>query len=92
MYKCQKYKAPVKLKKIGQNNFGIEAIERIPKHVLICEYACDILPCIFACSLSNDCRGKIMHYAYGKNGREELMLTPYMCSNWAPLINSPNQD
>jgi len=26
LYKCQKYKAPIKLKILGRNNYGIEAI------------------------------------------------------------------
>jgi hypothetical protein len=33
-----------------------------------------------------------MHYASGPTGKEELMLVPFNCSNWAPLINSPNHD
>jgi hypothetical protein len=32
-----------------------------------------------------------MIYANGKNSQEELMLAPYNCSNWGPLINHHDQ-
>jgi hypothetical protein len=78
------YKAPVKLKP-HEVGYGIETLEVIPKMTLICEYAADILPSMVVKNLFY--KEHIMIYTHGKDSRSELILTPFMCSNWGPLIN-----
>jgi SET domain-containing protein len=60
-------------------------MEDIPAYTLICEYACDILP--MTCAQHLVYKDHVMFYANGKNSEEELILAPYNCSNWGPLIN-----
>lgn len=71
--------------RIKEVDLGIRAMEDIPINTLICEYACDILPMANAQNLVY--KDHVMFYANGKDSEEELILAPYNCSNWGPLIN-----
>ena len=79
----------MQLRHKGEDSVGIEAMERIPKMKLLCEYATDVIPAIEV--VSSRWKDHVMCYGNGRTSREELMLAPLNCSNWGPLLNHSNR-
>lgn len=84
-YASGSYKSPIKIKIIDEDNFGIEALEPIPKLTLIGEYAADIIPAVH-CTKSK-WKEHIMIYYQGPTSEEDLMLVPFNICNFGPLLN-----
>ena len=60
-------------------------MEKIPKDTLICEYAGGILPTINESIFDwEDCN---MTYVYGSTCSEELVIAPFNCFSYGPLLN-----
>lgn len=79
------YKAPLRLKIHGENSYGIEALENIPKMCLLGEYAADIVPSVFTPHLK--WKDHLMLYCHGETSKDELILAPINICNFGPLLN-----